>query len=167
MQGWSARSRILTDRRAPTLRLPAKGDGCSTSEVLSTTRNRRAPGIAPTAFIGRSSFHSIHPLGRPPRFESGVRRRSRTAVGMLRRKEVPRLWYRTLSPDFDCVGRCSLPGGPSRGTDPTLVRGFPRRGRASIVRLGRPVPGRGACPRLGHKPGRARAPSDRERPQRP
>jgi hypothetical protein len=67
MQGWSARSRILTDRRAPTLRLPAKGDGCSTSEVLSTTRNRRAPGIAPTAFIGRSSFHSIHPLGRPPR----------------------------------------------------------------------------------------------------
>jgi hypothetical protein len=68
MQGWSARSRILTDRRAPTLRLPAKGDGCSTSEVLSTTKNQRARGIAPAAFVGRSFFHSTHPFRGDHRF---------------------------------------------------------------------------------------------------
>lgn len=77
--------------------------------------------------------------GRPPLFDQAPEG-TMNAVGILRRTEEPRLWYRTLSPDFDCVGRCSLPGGPSRGTDPTRFRGFPRRGRASIVRLGRPGP---------------------------
>jgi len=91
--------------RLPTLRHPAKDDGCSTTEVLSTAWNRCARGSR----LLRSSTG-------PPFTRVAVLNLHLSMENDPCEVERPRLFYRTLSPGFDCSKRCPSFEGVPRGT---------------------------------------------------
>jgi len=81
--------------RLPTLRHPAKDDGCSTTEVLSADWNRCARGSR----LLRSSTGS--PFTQVVVFDLRL-----SVENDLCEVKMPRFFYRTLLPGFDCSKQC-------------------------------------------------------------
>lgn len=130
---------ILTGRRAPTLRRPAKGDGCSTSEVLSTARNQRARGIAPAAFAGRLSFHSIHPFrgGHRPSWRPKTPERWWESCGEKSSHAFFTARFRSISTaSSDAPCREAPCGAPTRSVPRFPLEGSSRHRAARTFRTG-------------------------------
>jgi len=118
--------------RPSTLRHPAKGDGCSTTEVLSTAWNRCRSRLTPLA-VGHRQV--LHPRGLLFWF-------------LLAKERALADWrghafgYRTLLPGFDYAKQCPLLEGPLAGHRFDFVSpiNFARGSRLGVVQLGRPGP---------------------------
>jgi hypothetical protein len=145
--------------RPPTLRPPAKVDGCSMIRVLSTIWNRRARGSR----LLRSSTGppSTRVFVLNPSFEGKTLadRRGRAFV------------YRTLLPDFDYVKQCPLLEGPlTEHRFDFVPRSILLEG-VDTASCGSVVPGwrRRTCvvSLPGHKPVMSHPTPDWVRPQRP
>jgi len=124
-------------------------------------------GIAPTAFVGRYSAHFIHPGWGDRRFFIGGPKTFPNAVGMLRRNEYRAFGTARSRPTSTALGdapcREAPRGAPTRPGSVDFLGGVEPASCGSVV----PDQDGEACPRLGHESDWARAPSDRERPQRP